>query len=206
VLLLDEIEKAHPAIFNVLLQVMDHGKLTDNTGVASDFRHVVLIMTSNVGARDMSMRRVGFGDQAQPMGSEDKAVQNVFSPEFRNRLDARVAFNPLDPSVMGSIVDKFIGELDAQLKDRRATIALTEGARQWLAEKGYDRLMGARPLARVIQSEIKKTLSDELLFGKLEHGGEALVDVKDGALVFTYTSLPPESSEEAGEKKKLVDA
>jgi ATP-dependent Clp protease ATP-binding subunit ClpA len=154
----------------------------------------------------MSMRRVGFGDQAQPMGSEDKAVQNVFSPEFRNRLDARVAFNPLDPSVMGSIVDKFIGELDAQLKDRRATIALTEGARQWLAEKGYDRLMGARPLARVIQSEIKKTLSDELLFGKLEHGGEALIDVKDGALVFSYTSLPPESSEESGEKKKLVDA
>ncbi len=206
VLLLDEIEKAHPAVFNVLLQVMDHGKLTDNTGVASDFRHVVLIMTSNVGARDLSARRVGFGDQAQPAGTEDKAVQNVFSPEFRNRLDARVAFNALDPSVMGSIVDKFIGELDAQLKDRRATIAITEAARQWLAEKGYDRLMGARPLARVIQSEIKKQLTDELLFGKLEHGGEALVDVKDGALTFQYTSLPPEDQETPPEKRKLVDA
>ena len=190
VLLLDEIEKAHPAIFNILLQVMDHGKLTDNNGVSSDFRHVILIMTSNVGARDLAQRRVGFGDTGPVKGNEEKAYKNLFSPEFRNRLDARVAFGPLDPSVVISIVDKFIGELDAQLKERRATIQLTEAARQWVADKGYDPEMGARPLARVIQNEIKKKLTDELLFGKLEHGGEAVVDVKDGELTFSFTSLP----------------
>ncbi|GAC1544266.1 MAG: ATP-dependent Clp protease ATP-binding subunit ClpA [Polyangiales bacterium] len=192
VLLLDEIEKAHPQIYDVLLQVMDHGKLTDNKGVQSDFRHVILIMTSNIGARDMQRARVGFGDTSQQgSGLDERAFKTAFSPEFRNRLDARVKFNALDPSVMGSIVDKFIGELDAQLKERKATIALTEGARAWLAEKGYDRDNGARPLARVIQAEIKKKISDELLFGKLEHGGEVTVDVKDGQLVFAYESLPP---------------
>ncbi|GAC1353468.1 MAG: ATP-dependent Clp protease ATP-binding subunit ClpA [Polyangiales bacterium] len=192
VLLLDEIEKAHPQIYDVLLQVMDHGKLTDNKGVQSDFRHVILIMTSNIGARDMQRARVGFGDTSQAAsGLDERAFKTAFSPEFRNRLDARVKFNALDPSVMGSIVDKFIGELDAQLKERKATIALTEGARAWLAEKGYDRDNGARPLARVIQAEIKKKISDELLFGKLEHGGEVTVDVKDGQLVFAYESLPP---------------
>jgi ATP-dependent Clp protease ATP-binding subunit ClpA len=190
VLLLDEIEKAHPAIFNILLQVMDHGKLTDNNGVSSDFRHVILIMTSNVGARDLAKRRVGFGDTGPQKGNEEKAYKDLFSPEFRNRLDARVPFGPLDPSVVISIVDKFIGELDAQMKERRATIQLTEAARKWLADKGYDPEMGARPLARVIQNEVKKKLTDELLFGKLEHGGEALVDVKDGELTFSFTSLP----------------
>ncbi|MFI5299331.1 MAG: AAA family ATPase, partial [Polyangiales bacterium] len=192
VLLLDEIEKAHPAIYNVLLQVMDHGKLTDNNGVSSDFRHVVLIMTSNVGARDLAQRRVGFGDLSDVTGVDDKAYKNAFSPEFRNRLDARVRFQALDFSVMGAIVDKFIGELDAQLRERKATIQITDATRAWLAKRGYDRDNGARPLARVVQTEIKKALGDELLFGRLEHGGEVVVDAPDGdegALSFTYTSL-----------------
>ena len=206
VLLLDEIEKAHPDVYNVLLQVMDHGKLTDNNGVASDFRHVILIMTSNVGARDIARARVGFGDTTAVKGNEDKAYKDLFSPEFRNRLDARVRFNSLDPSVMGSIVDKFIGELDAQLKDRHATIAVTDAARTWLAEKGYDRDNGARPLARVIQSDVKKKLSDELLFGKLEFGGEVTVDVKDGELSFSYKSLPPPKDEAPPKKAEKVSA
>ncbi len=195
VLLLDEIEKAHPAIFNILLQVMDHGKLTDNNGVSSDFRHVILIMTSNVGARDLAKRTVGFGDTGPKRGNEEKAYKDLFSPEFRNRLDARVAFGPLDPVVVLNIVDKFIGELDAQLKERKATIQLTDAARKWIAEKGYDPEMGARPLARVIQNEVKKKLTDELLFGKLEHGGEALVDVKDDELTFSFVSLPAPAEE-----------
>ena len=203
VLLLDEIEKAHPAIFNILLQVMDHGRLTDNNGVASDFRHVILIMTSNVGARDLAKRRVGFGETgAAQRGSEEKAYKDLFSPEFRNRLDARVGFGPLDPVVVLNIVDKFIGELDNQLKERKATIQLTEAARKLVAEKGYDPEMGARPLARVIQNEIKKKLTDELLFGKLEHGGEALVDAKDGELTFSFTSLPPPVEEDAGRARE----
>jgi len=204
VLLLDEIEKAHPAIFNILLQVMDHGKLTDNNGVSSDFRHVILIMTSNVGARDLAARRVGFGDTGPLKGNEEKAYKNLFSPEFRNRLDARVGFGPLDPSVVISIVDKFIGELDAQLKERKATIQLTDAARQWIADKGYDPEMGARPLARVIQNEVKKKLTDELLFGKLEHGGEALVDVRDGELTFAFTSLPAPEPEESEATEKTL--
>jgi len=205
VLLLDEIEKAHPAIFNVLLQVMDHGKLTDNNGVSSDFRHVVLIMTSNVGARDIARARVGFGDTSQADGGDDKAFRDMFSPEFRNRLDARIRFRPLDPAIMSSIVDKFIGELDAQLRDRHATVVVTEAARQHLAEKGYDKENGARPLARVIQTDVKKVLSDELLFGKLEHGGEAVVDYDpvEKKLVFTYKSLPsPDEIEERGDRRK----
>jgi ATP-dependent Clp protease ATP-binding subunit ClpA len=207
VLLLDEIEKAHPDVFNVLLQVMDHGRLTDNNGVSSDFRHVVMIMTSNVGARDIARARVGFGDTtANQQGNDDKAFKDLFSPEFRNRLDARVRFNALDPAVMTSIVDKFIGELDAQLKERKATIVVTDAARNWLAEKGYDRDNGARPLARVIQAEIKKKITDELLFGKLEHGGEVTVDCSDGAsgeraLTFSYVSLPPTKDE----KKKTSE-
>jgi ATP-dependent Clp protease ATP-binding subunit ClpA len=205
VLLLDEIEKAHPDVFNVLLQVMDHGRLTDNNGVQSDFRHVVLIMTSNVGARDIQRARVGFGDTTAQQGNDDKAYKDLFSPEFRNRLDARVRFNALDPAVMVSIVDKFIGELDAQLKERKATIVVTDAARTWLGEKGYDRDNGARPLARVIQAEIKKKITDELLFGKLEHGGEVTVDCAgtgaERALTFSYVSLPPAKDE----KKKTPE-
>ena len=175
VLLLDEIEKAHPDLFNILLQVMDHGKLTDNNGKPADFRHVVLIMTSNVGARELAARKIGFGD-ADNMGADDVAFKRLFSPEFRNRLDARISFDPLKPEAMERIVEKFLKELEAQLADREITLEMTPAARTWLAEKGYDKAMGARPLGRVIQSEIKRPLTEEILFGALEKGGHALID------------------------------
>ncbi len=186
VLLLDEIEKAHPDVFSVLLQVMDHGTLTDNNGKKSDFRHVVLIMTSNVGARDLAQARVGFGERGNA-GDDDKAYKNMFSPEFRNRLDARIQFKALDPAVMGSIVDKFIRELGAMLADKNVTISVTDRARKHLGEKGYDPANGARPLSRVIDSDVKKPLGDELLFGRLENGGHVEVDVVDGEIKFAFT-------------------
>ncbi len=189
VLLLDEIEKAHPDIFNVLLQVLDHGTLTDNGGKAADFRHMIIIMTSNVGARDITAAKLGFGDRPGG-GEDDRAYKNTFSPEFRNRLDARVRFSPLDPAVMHSIVDKFVRELSAQLADRNVTVELTSAGRDYLAEKGYDRDQGARPLGRLIDDEIKRPLSDELLFGKLEKGGKAVVDAEGGALRFTFVPAP----------------
>ncbi len=193
VLLLDEIEKAHPDIFQVLLQVMDHGTLTDNDGKKADFRHVVFIMTSNVGARDLQQARVGFGDRGSA-GDDDRAYKNTFSPEFRNRLDARVRFEPLDRRVMGNIVDKFLRELSALLADRKVAIEVSEAARAYLAERGYDPLFGARPLARVIDDEIKRKLTDAILFGELEHGGIAHVE------------LPPEEGEApAGEARKDED-
>ncbi|MFO0756121.1 MAG: ATP-dependent Clp protease ATP-binding subunit ClpA [Byssovorax sp.] len=192
VLLLDEIEKAHPDVFSVLLQVMDHGTLTDNNGKKSDFRHVVVIMTSNVGARELAQSRVGFGERGTA-GDDDRAYKNLFSPEFRNRLDARIQFKALDPAIMGHIVDKFIRELGAMLADREVTVEVTEAARAHLAEKGYDKANGARPLARVIEDQVKRPLGDELLFGRLEHGGHVVVDVKDGEVTFTYESksAPP---------------
>jgi ATP-dependent Clp protease ATP-binding subunit ClpA len=174
VLLLDEIEKAHQDLFNLLLQVMDHGSLTDNNGRKSDFRHVVLIMTSNVGARELSRHMPGFGlggAGQDRMGDTDEAYKRMFSPEFRNRLDAKVDFAPLDPAVMGRIVDKFVGELAKQLAERKVTIQLTDEARAYLAKKGYDPLNGARPLGRVIADEVKRPLTDELLFGKLSASG-----------------------------------
>jgi len=176
VLLLDEIEKAHPEIFNILLQVMDHGKLTDNNGKPADFRHVVLIMTSNVGARDLAKARIGFGDSAN-VGADDVAYKNLFSPEFRNRLDARIAFLPLQPESMEKIVAKFIRELEAQLADRKITLEITDRAKAWLGEKGYDKVLGARPLQRVIRDEVKRPLTEEILFGALEHGGHAIIDL-----------------------------
>jgi ATP-dependent Clp protease ATP-binding subunit ClpA len=183
VLLLDEIEKAHPDVFNVLLQVMDHGTLTDNNGKQGDFRHVVLIMTSNVGAQDMARGMVGFGER-NSHENDSLALRNTFSPEFRNRLDARIAFDPLSPAVMSRVVDKFIRELGDQLADRDVTIELSESARVYLAEKGYDKSNGARPLARLIQDEIKKPLGDELLFGQLEHGGHVIVRAENGSISF----------------------
>jgi ATP-dependent Clp protease ATP-binding subunit ClpA len=189
VLLLDEIEKAHPDLFNILLQVMDHGSLTDNNGRKSDFRHVILIMTSNVGARELSKRLPGFGHAGgQEFGDTDEAYKRMFSPEFRNRLDAKVDFKPLDPRVMGQIVDKFVVELGTQLAERKVSIELTEAARGYLAEKGYDPMNGARPLARVIQDEVKRPLTDELLFGKLANGGRVRVDYVDKKLTFTTTA------------------
>src|SRR5882757_1151183 len=171
VLLLDEIEKAHPDVFNVLLQVMDHGTLTDNNGKPADFRHVILIMTSNVGARDLAATRLGFGERGK-VGEDDKAFKNLFSPEFRNRLDARVQFSPLDPAVMRHIVIKFIKELESQLSERHVTITLTDAATDYLAKKGYDPDFGARPLDRLVQDEVKRPLGDELLFGQPESGGD----------------------------------
>ena len=194
VLLLDEIEKAHPDVFNVLLQVMDHGTLTDNNGKKSDFRHVILIMTSNVGAADLARRPVGFGERDRK-GRDDLALKNLFSPEFRNRLDARIAFDPLTPSVMGRVVDKFMKELDAQLAEREVTLELTQQARAYLADKGYDKEFGARPLSRLIQDEIKRPLGDEVLFGRLENGGHVVIDHRDGEIRFDITSREPESAE-----------
>jgi ATP-dependent Clp protease ATP-binding subunit ClpA len=185
VLLLDEIEKAHPDLFNLLLQVMDHGALTDNNGRKSDFRHVILIMTSNVGARDLSKRMPGFGG-GDRFGDIDEAFKRAFSPEFRNRLDAKVDFAPLDQRVMVQIVDKFMAELSTQLAERKVKIDLTEAARQYLAMKGYDPMNGARPLGRVIQDEIKRPLTDELLFGRLAQGGLVRIDYQDGKVTFGY--------------------
>ena len=185
VLLLDEIEKAHPDVFNVLLQIMDHGTLTDNNGKKSDFRHVVLIMTSNVGATDLARRPVGFGERSS-VGRDDVAFKKTFSPEFRNRLDARIGFGALSPEVMGRVVDKFVVELREQLSEKDVTLILSEEARAYLAEKGYDRDNGARPLARLIQDELKKPLGDELLFGKLDDGGEVSVESDGEGLKFTF--------------------
>jgi ATP-dependent Clp protease ATP-binding subunit ClpA len=185
VLLLDEIEKAHPDVFNVLLQVMDHGTLTDNNGKPADFRHVIIIMTSNVGARELATVRVGFGERGKS-GEDDKAYKNLFSPEFRNRLDARVQFAPLDPTVMKSIVNKFIRELEVQLLERNVALRLTDRAVDYLAAKGYDPDFGARPLDRLVQDEVKRPLSSELLFGKLENGGEVELDAEGDKLVFHF--------------------
>jgi ATP-dependent Clp protease ATP-binding subunit ClpA len=178
VLLLDEIEKAHRDIYAVLLQIMDHGTLTDNNGRPTDFRHAVLIMTSNVGAHSLTTNRLGFGNQGVNTGEEDRLFKAAFSPEFRNRLDARIRFQSLNPSVMGKIVDKFLRELDAQLADRRVTVDVDQEARDYLADKGYDVHMGARPLARVIDKEMKRELSSEILFGALEQGGKVRVGVE----------------------------
>jgi ATP-dependent Clp protease ATP-binding subunit ClpA len=194
VLLLDEIEKAHPDVFNILLQVMDSGRLTDNNGRTADFRSVILIMTSNVGAREISSIQIGFSQNVR-QGDDERAYMQAFSPEFRNRLDARVRFQPLQSTVMDQIVRKFIGELQTQLAARKVTIELTDGAVELLAKRGFDPVMGARPLGRVIKSLIKVPMADELLFGALEHGGTALIDRKDDELVFTYTARAPEPDE-----------
>jgi ATP-dependent Clp protease ATP-binding subunit ClpA len=184
VLLLDEIEKAHPDIFNILLQVMDHGTLTDNSGRAADFRSVVLIMTSNVGAREMSSAIIGFGDRLP--GGAGQAVERTFSPEFRNRLDAVIPFRALDETVMGQVVDKFIGQLQSSLAERKVALALAPAARLDLARRGYDPLFGARPLGRLIESEIGNVLADEILFGRLTAGGKVKIGLKDGKLTFQY--------------------
>lgn len=188
VLLLDEIEKAHPDVFNVLLQIMDHGTLTDNNGKKSDFRHVVLIMTSNVGASELARKPVGFGLRTSK-GNDDVAFKNTFSPEFRNRLDARIGFSPLAREVMGKVVDKNMSELAAQLHERNVTVELSDSAREYLAEKGYDEENGARPLARLIQDEVKRPLSEEVLFGQLENGGVVTIEVMDKKLVFKFAPL-----------------
>ncbi|MGF1639727.1 MAG: ATP-dependent Clp protease ATP-binding subunit ClpA [Rhodospirillales bacterium] len=185
VLLLDEIEKAHPDLFNILLQIMDHGKLTDHNGKSVDFRNVVLIMTTNAGAADLAKPAIGFEREART-GDDIEAIERMLSPEFRNRLDAIIQFASLPPEVVGRVVDKFVMQLEAQLADRQVIIELADEARRWLAEKGYDQRFGARPLVRVIQEHIKKPLAEELLFGKLEKGGVVRVTIESGRPVFAY--------------------
>jgi ATP-dependent Clp protease ATP-binding subunit ClpA len=186
VLLLDEIEKAHPDLFDILLQVMDHATLTDNQGREANFRHVTLIMTSNVGAREMTGRAIGFEGGAK--GDGKSAVEKLFSPEFRNRLDEIVTFAKLTPDVMGHVVDKFVAELNRELKKKKVVLELEPAARAFLAEKGYDPLFGARPLARVIQSELKDRLADEMLFGGLAKGGRVRVTRGPEHLAFEVAS------------------
>ncbi|PHZ83657.1 ATP-dependent Clp protease ATP-binding subunit ClpA [Paremcibacter congregatus] len=208
VILLDEIEKAHPDIYNILLQVMDHGKLTDSNGKKIDFRNVILVMTTNAGASDMSKEAIGFGSSVR-VGEDEEAIKKLFTPEFRNRLDAIVPFKNLSPQVMGQVVEKFVLELEMQLEERQVHITLTPAAKTWLSEKGYDRLYGARPLSRTIQEHVKKPLANELLFGKLVNGGEVTVRVKDGKLLFDIEPGPvnpiiklPDSS--SGKPKEFV--
>jgi ATP-dependent Clp protease ATP-binding subunit ClpA len=193
VVLLDEIEKAHPDLYNILLQVMDHATLTDNTGRKADFRNVVLILTSNAGSREMSAKGIGFGegvgDSAARRASASKAriaIEKVFSPEFRNRLDAIVTFGALAPEAIERIVEKFVLQLEGQLAERHIAISLTPEARAWLAKKGYDPTFGARPLSRVVQREVRDPLTDEILFGQLEHGGTVTIGVTDDRLTFSY--------------------
>jgi len=189
VLLLDEIEKAHPDIYNILLQVMDYGKLTDNNGKTIDFRNVVLIMTTNAGAAEMARAPVGFTRDVRT-DEDSEAINKMFTPEFRNRLDAVVPFGSLKQETVAKVVDKFMAQLEAQLTEKNINIILTEDARQYLAKEGFDPAMGARPLGRVIQEQIKKPLAEEILFGELVHGGEIKIDEKGGALKFSYKPNP----------------
>jgi ATP-dependent Clp protease ATP-binding subunit ClpA len=202
VLLLDEIEKAHQDLFNILLQVMDHGKLTDHNGKTVDFRNVILIMTTNAGASDMAKEAIGFGSTVRE-GEDEEAIKKMFTPEFRNRLDATIGFAGLTQEIVGRVVEKFVMQLEAQLADRNVTIELSSAAKEWLAERGYDRLYGARPLARVIQEYIKKPLAEELLFGRLAKGGAVRVTMKEGKLSFEYTeaALPalPKPEDDSGD-------
>jgi len=194
VLLLDEIEKAHPDLFNVLLQIMDHGKLTDHNGKQVDFRNVILIMTTNAGASDLAKGSYGFTRNKRE-GDDIEAINRLFAPEFRNRLDAIITFNHLSQEIISQVVGKFVLQLEAQLADRNVTIELSEEASRWVIANGYDELMGARPMARVIQEHIKKPLADEVLFGKLKHGGHVRVvviknDQGGDALGFEYLEGP----------------
>ncbi|MGH6934155.1 MAG: AAA family ATPase, partial [Dongiaceae bacterium] len=200
VLLLDEIEKAHPDLFNILLQIMDHGKLTDHNGKSVDFRNVILIMTTNAGAAEMAKSAIGFGRELR-VGEDTDAINRMFAPEFRNRLDAIITFANLSPEIVARVVEKFVMQLEVQLSDRQVSIELTDAARAWLAKKGFDPMYGARPLARVIQEEIKKPLAEELLFGRLERGGIVRVDVANDKLTFSYPVVKPPASSTDGSKQ-----
>jgi len=210
VLLLDEIEKAHPDLFNVLLQIMDHGKLTDHNGKQVDFRNVILIMTTNAGAADMARAAFGF-TRSKREGEDMEAINRMFAPEFRNRLDSIITFAHLSQDVIAMVVEKFVLQLEAQLDDRDVTIELSDEAAKWLIANGYDELMGARPMARVIQEYIKKPLADEVLFGKLKNGGHVrVIVIKDengnSKLGFEYLDGPvsprPEKLPEPRRAKK----
>jgi ATP-dependent Clp protease ATP-binding subunit ClpA len=201
VLLLDEIEKAHMDLFNILLQVMDHGKLTDHNGKKIDFRNVVLIMTTNAGASDAAKESIGFG-RGKREGEDEEAIKRLFTPEFRNRLDATITFAALTRATIDRVVEKFVLELEAQLIDRDVTFDLTPEATRWLGEKGYDDSFGARPLARVIQENIKKPLADEILFGQLKNGGtvRVLLDRENDKLAFEF--IPADKPAHAPPDKK----
>jgi ATP-dependent Clp protease ATP-binding subunit ClpA len=187
VLLLDEIEKAHPDLFNILLQVMDHATLTDNNGKKADFRNVILMMTSNAGSREMSQAAIGFADPKKGASGKGKqAVERYFSPEFRNRLDGVITFNGLNIEIMEQIVDKFMSEFAVQLAAKKVALAYTDAVRKWMARKGYDPDYGARPLARVLQTTIKDAMAEEILFGRLEKGGKVTIQLKDDKIVFDY--------------------
>jgi ATP-dependent Clp protease ATP-binding subunit ClpA len=182
VVLLDEIEKAHPDIFNILLQVMDHGTLTDNNGRKADFRNVIIIMTTNAGADALVKNTIGFTNSKQS-GDEMEAIKRMFTPEFRNRLDAMISFAALDHDVILRVVDKFLLELENQLQEKKVDVEFSQALRDFLAAKGFDPQMGARPMARLIQDTIRKALADELLFGRLTNGGYVTVDIDDGGKV-----------------------
>jgi ATP-dependent Clp protease ATP-binding subunit ClpA len=190
VLLLDEIEKAHPDVYNLLLQVMDHATLTDNNGRKADFRNVVLIMTTNAGAHELAARKLGFGPEGASAGNARSAIERTFSPEFRNRLDAWIAFDSLPTEVVARIVDKFVGELAAQLAEKKVTLTLTPEARGWLADRGFDPKMGARPMARIIQAEVKKPLAEKILFGELLGGGSVVVEVDEDGTKLRLVATP----------------
>src|SRR6185436_705312 len=203
---LDEIEKAHPDVMNILLQVMDHATLTDNTGRKADFRHVILIMTSNAGSRELSAASIGFSDSGRGDSAiaddarwktaqtrSKSAIERLFSPEFRNRLDAIVTFRPLSQATMETIVEKFILQLEAQLTERKVAFTLSPEARVWLARKGFDPVFGARPLARVIQQEVRNRLTDEILFGRLEQGGHVRIRLDGDRLAFAFDEDPTAS-------------
>jgi ATP-dependent Clp protease ATP-binding subunit ClpA len=204
VLLLDEIEKAHPDLFNILLQVMDNGKLTDHHGKTVDFRNTILIMTTNAGASDMARESIGFGEISRE-DMQEEAVKKLFTPEFRNRLDAIVPFDYLPSEIVARVVEKFILQLELQLADRNVHISLDDEAKAWLTERGYDKLYGARPMGRLIQEKVKQPLAEELLFGKLVHGGEVNVKLKDNALTFAITPAAPKKPKK-GKKAEAEQA
>jgi len=202
VLLLDEIEKAHPDVFNILLQVMDHGTLTDNNGRKADFRNVIIVMTTNAGAADLQKRSIGFSNLSAP-GDEMAEIKRLFTPEFRNRLDATISFKPLDEQIILRVVDKFLMQLEEQLHEKKVEAVFTDALRAFLARKGFDPLMGARPMQRLIQDTIRRALADELLFGKLVHGGKVSVDLDEKSevrLEIAGQNNAPKPSSDAGEE------
>ena len=200
-LLLDEIEKAHPDIFNILLQVMDHGTLTDNNGRKADFRNVIIVMTTNAGAESLNKNIMGFTSKKE-VGDEMAEIKRAFTPEFRNRLDATISFKSLDQEIILRVVDKFLLQLENQLAEKRVDVTFSDALRKHLAKKGFDPLMGARPMQRLIQDTIRRALADELLFGKLTNGGKVVVDLDDADAVkleFSENEAPPAPAQEEAE-------